>query len=123
MEALRTDWVLADEAESVGRARALISRALTGLPDEEVEIVVLLASELVTNAICHASGPVAVHLHRDEDGVRVEIEDRSPEKPVLRALDDEALDGRGLLLVDRLATGWGVQPRGPGKAVWFTLDG
>ena len=119
----REDWVLPAEARSAARARALIAQRLADLPAEALEVVLLLTSELVTNAVRHARGPVEVHLARNDRDVRVEVEDRSPERPVVRPLDQEALNGRGLLLVDGLASGWGVQPTETGKRVWFSLEG
>ena len=54
--------------------------------------------------------------------VRVEVEDQSPEWPVVQAVDGDALNGRGLVLVDHLSTGWGVMAAGAGKIVWFTAN-
>jgi hypothetical protein len=56
-----------------------------------------------------------------DGAVRVEVEDESPEWPVVRAMDRDALNGRGLILVDRLSTGWGVLAGTRGKTVWFTV--
>ncbi|QWZ10093.1 ATP-binding protein [Nocardioides panacis] len=120
MEQARADWVLASDARSVTRARTLIAQRLIGLPDESVEVVLLLVSELVTNAVRHGSGPVGLHVAWGNGTVRVEVHDQSPEWPVVRAVDRDALDGRGLILVDGLATGWGVMAGKPGKTVWFT---
>lgn len=119
----REDWVLPAEARSAARARALIAQCLADLPAESLEVVLLLTSELVSNAVRHARGPVGLHLTWSDRDVRVEVEDQSPERPVVRPLDQDALNGRGLLLVDGLANGWGVRPTETGKLVWFSLGG
>ena len=122
-EVPRADWVLPAEARSAARARALITQRLADLPAESLEVVLLLTSELVTNAVRHARGPVGLHLAWSDRDVRVEVEDQSPERPVVRPIDREALNGRGLVLVDGLANGWGVQSTENGKRVWFSLEG
>jgi hypothetical protein len=64
---------------------------------------------------------VRVYLHGST--VRVEVDDESPEFPVLAQPDDaSALHGRGLVLVDALASDWGTRPNERGKTVWFELD-
>ena len=122
MELRRADWVFAAEARSIAQARALTRQMLHDLPVETLEVVLLLTSELVTNAVRHGAGPMGVHVVWDDGGVRVEVEDQSPERPVVQATDPDALDGRGLLLVDGLSSGWGVLAGRTGKIVWFTLD-
>ena len=124
MEHVRADWVLAADARSVAQARALIAERLIGLPDESLEVVVLLTSELVTNAVLHGSGPVGLHVTWGDGTVRVEVHDQSPERPVVRGemVVRNALNGRGLLLVDGLSSGWGVLVGRPGKTVWFTVN-
>ena len=122
MERQRADWVLEADARSVAQARALIAQRLGDLPDDSLEVVLLLTSELVTNAVRHGTGPVGVHVTWGNGAVRVEVADQSPEWPVLQALDRDALSGRGLLLVEGLSSGWGVLAGGTGKTVWFTLD-
>lgn len=116
----QADWVFAAEPRSVGRARRMVAHRLHDVPDEALDVVLLLTSELVTNAVRHGTGPVRVHVAWGGGSVRVEVEDQSPEWPVVQALDRNALGGRGLILVDGLSSGWGVQARKIGKSVWFT---
>jgi anti-sigma regulatory factor (Ser/Thr protein kinase) len=122
MELRRADWVFAAEAQSVTQARTLIAVRLHDLPAESSEVVLLLTSEFVTNAVRHGTGPVGVHVAWGSGGVRVEVEDQSPGRPVVPAIDPDALNGRGLILVKSLFSGWGVLRGGTGKTVWFTLD-
>ncbi len=88
--------------------------------------VQLCASELVTNVIQHLGEgvPVTVRVSRDDGGrTRLEVTDPDPRVlPVLRAaVDVDAESGRGLALLDALASRWGVT-HGPGdKTVWCEL--
>ncbi|MEU6226329.1 ATP-binding protein [Streptomyces sp. NPDC047042] len=88
------------------------------------DTVVLLVAELAANSVLHGRVPgrdFALFLsHDDRQGVlRIEVTDTHPALPVRRAPGLEEDRGRGLLLVDALATCWGVSERpGPGKTVW-----
>ena len=97
--------------------------ALSGIDRDEVG---LLVSELVTNAVTHAESVAQIHVRADEDRLRVEVADRSPERPLVRPIDHSASNGRGLQIVATLADRWGVldgdAEGGEGKAVWFELD-
>jgi len=94
---------------------------LTDLADD----VMLLASELVTNAVLHAAAPSQVRLRLREGRVRLEVHDPSPQVPVPRARDLGATNGRGMVLVDALADAWGVEVGDGlpdvGKTVWVEL--
>ena len=85
------------------------------------DVVVLLTSELVTNAVLHTGTPIDLTVKRPRGKVRVEVADRSDEPPHLRhpRRDDES--GRGLALVDALALQWGTTPTRSGKLVWFEV--
>jgi anti-sigma regulatory factor (Ser/Thr protein kinase) len=91
-----------------------------GARDRAVEVE-LVADELITHALMHTEGSAIVTL-RVLDGadrrLRVEVEDSSSALPRRREAGEDGVSGRGLLLVDRLADGWGVEARGGGKAVW-----
>ena len=76
---------------------------------------------LIVNALMHTDGPAIVTLRvltGPERRLRVEVEDRSSALPRRREAGDSGVSGRGLMLVDRLADVWGVEPRGGGKCVW-----
>jgi GAF domain-containing protein/anti-sigma regulatory factor (Ser/Thr protein kinase) len=111
-------------ADSAQAARDFVARALddAGL-QAQAESAVLLASELVTNAVRHAGSALTVAVAIGNAAVRVEVRDHSPRLPALResmASDDEW--GRGLVLVDALASRWGAERLPSGKRVWFELD-
>jgi anti-sigma regulatory factor (Ser/Thr protein kinase) len=120
--ALRAERVsirLAGRAENIGRAREFVTASL-GAGHPCARVVELIVSELVTNSIVHSrsgqiGGMVTVALAGDARQARVEVTDAGgPELPRLRAVDCGAESGRGLQLVDALATGWGCG-RGPGE--------
>jgi anti-sigma regulatory factor (Ser/Thr protein kinase) len=82
---------------------------------------VLLASELVTNAVLHAHSVVDVELRVDESHVRIEVVDFGDGEPSMREPNGSG-GGYGLRIVDRLATSWGHEKIVPyGKRVWFEL--
>ncbi|MGW6919272.1 ATP-binding protein [Kitasatospora sp. NPDC054939] len=84
--------------------------------------VVLLVSELVTNACRHAGGPLDLLLIRGAGALRVEVSDPSPVPPRPRPLDRPLRPGGlGLHLLARLALSWGWQRRERGKTVWFEV--
>ena len=114
--------VLPPEPASVRRARqhvaALLEAEGTGV---SAELACLLVSELVTNAVLHAGSEVEVRVSAGPEVVRVEVVDGSARPAVRRHFSAESSTGRGMLLVEALASGWGVEPRATGKAVWFEL--
>lgn len=114
---------------SVATARAFVRDTLQGWGYADVvDDAVVLTSELVTNAVVHAGTKADVLCLRSEDGVRVEVADRYPERevPLLGSPTDIASpdreNGRGLLLCAALASRWGVEYTPARKNVWFQLD-
>lgn len=116
--------VLGDEPDAVRTARRFISEQLArhGLGDLAADAA-LIGSELVTNALLHAGPPAQVRLRLSSAGARLEVRDRSPEPPVRTHSDIGAMTGRGLHLVEGLASRWGVtQHEGGGKSVWAEVE-
>jgi anti-sigma regulatory factor (Ser/Thr protein kinase) len=92
----------------------------------DTTVVALLTTEVVANAVLHGGGEVVVELVLDDGVVQVAVSDGSPEVPVLRRAVPESLGGRGVALMDTLASRWGVQTpartgSGTGKTVWFEV--
>lgn len=108
-------------------ARRFVGSTLIGWGRVAVaDVVVLLVSEVVTNAVVHAGphGPgdeVVVAVGRVGDAIRVEVADGHPGLPVVGDGAVGGLSGRGCLLVDALASAWGVTANGSGKVVWFEV--
>ncbi|MFD3589455.1 SpoIIE family protein phosphatase [Streptomyces sp. NPDC058683] len=88
----------------------------------------LLITELVTNALIHADSEVDIWVREQRDRIRVDVCDWDPRPPLPAPItfteecDSEAEHGRGLLIVDAVASAWGKTPRGRGKSVWFELQ-
>jgi len=82
----------------------------------------LLVSELAANAVIHAGTPMRVSVLCHHHRVRVEVRDDNPALPRLLAPEPFAMSGRGVMLVDSLATAWGINGSHRGKTVWFELE-
>jgi anti-sigma regulatory factor (Ser/Thr protein kinase) len=115
--------VLQAEATSAARARRFTRRvcAEVGLDLDTVYLAVLLTSETVTNAIVHGHSEVRLTVTADARHVRVEAGDDNSRHPVLQSQDSDALDGRGVALLEAAATKWGVVDEHYGKVVWFEI--
>ena len=99
-----------------------MSRALAkSVLDTLAETAVLLTSELVTNAVLHARTEIDLILTIRENLIRVEVWDHDSTEPEKHDPDDEDTSGRGLLLVEAMASAWGVRAHREGKCVWFEV--
>ena len=130
--------LLAADARAASQARALVRGALPSVHSEVLDTLLLLTSELVGNAVRHGAGPVRLHIESRPPGmpfrVRVGVGDQDPRPPRRRGPTPDAQgprgisddfppeSGRGVLLLDALASRWGVENDPPGKQVWFELD-
>jgi anti-sigma regulatory factor (Ser/Thr protein kinase) len=84
--------------------------------------VQLLVSELATNSALHTGDTFEVGIEfLESGGVRVAVTDDNPHVPQRRLAPLDATTGRGLNLVDALASVWGVDDHGRGKVVWFEV--
>ena len=88
---------------------------------EVVEVVTLLVSEMVTNAVLHAGTEVTLRIGHHGESVRVEVTDGSPAMPGVREPSTDSSTGRGMWLIEELADAWGQQLRDNGKCVWFEV--
>ena len=88
-----------------------------------VDDAVLLASELVANAVAHAThGSIRLALSRPGQVIRCEVSNHGLAAPVASRVPSTALSGRGLSLVDALASRWGSAGVDGCTVVWFELD-
>jgi anti-sigma regulatory factor (Ser/Thr protein kinase) len=108
---------------SVRTARQLTAElcAEAGVSRELRDSAVLLTSELVTNAITHGRSDARLRVVVHADCVRVEVTDDNSRHPVVRSQDADALDGRGLQMLEFVASAWGVRDEAYGKTVWFEV--
>lgn len=89
----------------------------------DVDTVLLLVSEVVTNAVLHARSGIRLVVEDLDEVARVEVHDASPVPPRMHHFRLVSGTGRGLRMLDQLARTWGVtaDPRGAGKVVWFEV--
>ena len=108
---------------SVATARRFIEAraAAWSFPAPAGEQLVLIGSELVTNAVLHARTELTLTLERRGDRVRISVKDRSQAPATLRHYRADALTGRGLGVVATLSDSWGISAAADGKVVWAEL--
>jgi hypothetical protein len=114
---------LPNELAVVGAARLFVDQTVAdwGLDSIRHEAR-LIASELSANAVLHARTDFGVTLRSDGLGyLRIEVRDENSRIPSSPAPREDALSGRGLLIVGALATRWGTQFDGVGKVVWAEI--
>ncbi|MEU6660559.1 ATP-binding protein [Streptomyces sp. NPDC046821] len=133
MQVLQVQLEVGADPAEVGRARRWARSRLAGSgigADEPLaETLILIVSELVTNAVVHTGCPAVLRmllpgLPADASArtVRVEVADASARPPAPRHAHGDETNGRGLELVDGLADRWGWRPEGTGKAIWCEID-
>ncbi len=121
---LRESWTVWRVPEAVRHARRFTRRALRawGVTDEP-DAILLIVSELVTNALVHTDGQVRLDLTLINNRMRVAVADISPRTPIKpTSIGWEATGGRGILLVEALSATWGTVPVSGGKQVWAELN-
>jgi anti-sigma regulatory factor (Ser/Thr protein kinase) len=113
------------EAVAVPEARSFVRDVLDAWGvTERFDDVLTCVSELTTNVVRHDETHTHGHGFRvalsGRDGLlRIEVHDASRRHPVVKSPGADSTTGRGLLLVNELSDGWGVEPRDPGgKVVW-----
>lgn len=122
MECMEANRSFPADIASPRAARAFVGGLLGDADGETSQLALVLTSELVTNAVVHARTRVDVRVEMDHDHMRVEVTDGDPRLPGRPATcTPDALGGRGLFLVQELASAWGTDVCPGGKVVWFTL--
>lgn len=129
------EWTFPAEPNAVRTARHAVRDTLRAWGIDEVgDVTVLLVSELVTNSLRYASGPIGVRLVRLDTAapfagttgpatavLRVEVSDPVPDPPRERTAGPDDEGGRGMQLVAGSARRWGTRHGKSGKTVWFEL--
>ncbi|MEV7442199.1 ATP-binding protein [Streptomyces sp. NPDC091204] len=125
------EWAFPAEPGAVRTARHAVRGALHAWGLEAVgDVTVLLVSELVTNSLRYASGPIGVRLERRNPtagspaggpALLVEVSDPLPDPPRERVAEADDEGGRGLHLVAASSRRWGTRRGKSGKTVWFEL--
>ena len=122
---LSTRMALEPSAQTGSIARRELRQLLDSarVDRDTTDTAVLLATELVTNAVEHGRGSAYLDAAVHDRAIRLEVSDSSTVVPQphtgVSELDER---GRGLLLIEALASRWGVLPRSDGKTVWCELD-
>ncbi|HQY33548.1 ATP-binding protein [Actinotalea sp.] len=122
-----TSLVLPGQRQSVavGRhwvVRAVVERGVTGMANQVVE---LLSSELLANAVLHGpdGGAIGVQVRYSTTVLRVSVSDAGLSTPVVLHNEPSAPNGRGMAIVEAMSSRWGVDEHSDGgKTVWFELD-
>lgn len=116
-----TDLELPPDPAVVADARALTERQLDAWGLSELSFTAaLVVSELVTNGIRYATGPVVLRLIRDRS-LLCEVSDSAHTAPRLRRARRDDEGGRGLILVARMSQRWGTRYTASGKTIWAEL--
>jgi anti-sigma regulatory factor (Ser/Thr protein kinase) len=102
--------------------RTAAARGAVGMTNQVLE---LLSSELLANAVLH--GPtqtgIGLQLVVSDEVARVSVSDGAETSPVVMRTDPSALSGRGMAIVEAMSSRWGVEVHEDGgKTVWFELD-
>ncbi|WP_243060132.1 ATP-binding protein [Nocardioides sp. SR21] len=112
-------------ALSAHTARSIVGDvcASADMPADTTDTALLLVSEVVTNAVNHGRGRPVLDVQVAPDRLSVSVSDSAPGAPEVRRDNPLLADGgRGMLLVETLASRWGIDRRPGGKRVWFELD-
>ena len=114
-------YQLESSRNAPGLARRHVAAAIGPQASDRTDDVLLMVSEVVTNAVVHGEGRINLSVEVTHEAVRVSVSDRGTGMVVARTMAGPSdTRGRGLAIVDRLARRWGVKPLGSeGKTVWF----
>ena len=116
--------VLPPVARAPALAREHARRLGSDWSAELMDVVLLVVSEAVTNAVRYGHGHVELSILPSSGRIRIEVTDANPAPPRRRESPDGLAErGRGLYLLDALTTAWGMHPRngGQGKTIWLDV--
>jgi DNA-binding NarL/FixJ family response regulator len=120
---LRSSRTLEPDTASSAKARRFMEETLSRWACAEVlDVVNLLVSELVTNAVVHGDSEAEVSVVLTPTALRVEVGDHNEFVPSPNEATDWATSGRGLALVESLSRGWGIERVPDGKVIWFEVQ-
>lgn len=109
---------------AVGRHWVVKEAAELGITGMANQVLELLTSELLANAVLH--GPddesIGLRMRSCDDRVEIAVTDRATAPPVVMHAEPTAPSGRGMAIVEAMSSRWGVDELAQGKSVWFELD-
>jgi anti-sigma regulatory factor (Ser/Thr protein kinase) len=111
------------DRDSASASREFVRGAVSDLPGVVQESLVLMTSELATNALVHAGSGFEVTIDRTPVRVRIEVTDEGAGDPQVQSPASHEPHGRGLRIVDTLADEWGIleRPGRAGKTMWCVV--
>lgn len=123
MPAISANLRLQPRVEAPAQARRHLEQTCPHLSPAVRSDAAIVLSEVVTNAVLHARTMITIAIECDEAAVAVAVTDNSSEAPRPRGHGDLDEGGRGLLLIEQLATCWGYDASsdGEGKVIWFRI--
>lgn len=110
------------DLRSPGEARRIVRESLERWGGRDPDTAMLVAHELVANAVLHGRAPVVLRLRERSASIRIEVADGSERPPHVQHYGEQALTGRGLAMVEALSLSWGWQQAGEGKVVWCEVS-
>ncbi len=113
-------WPLPEDHSAARLARTRVGEAVKGWP--KADDAILIASELVANAVDHGAGPIFLLLEATVDRVRIGVENAPTDRlPAPREAGTNDSRGRGLAMVAALADEWGWEAHDDRLLVWAEL--
>lgn len=110
------------DLRSPGEARRIVRETLEGWGVGNIDTAVVVAHELVANAVLHGRAPVVLRLRQRPSSIRIEVADGHERPPHVQHYGEQAITGRGLAMVEALARSWGWQAAARGKVVWCEVE-